>query len=55
MRPQPQPQTVNPAGAPTITPVPGSTGPGEFDRFEDLAGKLVQVPKKELDEKLAKP
>ena len=25
--------------------------PFEFERFEDLARKLVQVPKKELDEK----
>lgn len=25
--------------------------PGEFDRFEDLTGKLLKVPKKELDEK----
>ena len=25
--------------------------PAEYDRFEDLAQKLVQVPKTELDEK----
>jgi Trypsin-like peptidase domain len=29
----------------------GATEPGEFDRFEDLTGKLLKVPKKELDEK----
>ncbi len=36
----------------------GATGheaePTEFVRFEDLAGKLLQVPKAELDEKLAR-
>lgn len=26
--------------------------PGEFQRFEDLARKLTQIPKTELDEKL---
>lgn len=30
----------------------GST-PSEFERFEDLTRKLVQVPKKELDKKRA--
>jgi hypothetical protein len=34
----------------------GDTGPAEqnapeFDRFKDLARKLIQVPKKELDAK----
>ena len=29
----------------------GNDEPPEFDRFEDLTGKLLKVPKKELDEK----
>jgi hypothetical protein len=35
------------------TPVPDMAGTSddEFDRFEDLTGKLLKVPKKELDEK----
>ncbi len=28
--------------------------PDEFERFEDLARRLVQVPKSELDDKLKK-
>lgn len=28
-----------------------TTSGGEFERFEDLARKLVKVPKRELDEK----
>jgi hypothetical protein len=50
--------TANPAGSPKITdvritgvPEPGSTKPDEFERFEDLTRKLVQVPKTEVDEK----
>jgi hypothetical protein len=46
--------TENPAGSPTVRPaksdgVPKS--PEEFSRFESLAGKLVNVPKEEVDEK----
>jgi len=39
--------TSNPPGAATVTPIdPGSS---EFERFEDFARKLVNVPKKEVD------
>jgi hypothetical protein len=45
--------TANPAGDPVVkgfeTPIRSSGT--EFKRFEDLASKLVQVSKKELDEK----
>lgn len=49
------PQTSNPAGSPAVrsyTPVPGPQRPAdernaEYDRFEDLARKLVQTPKPE--------
>ncbi len=51
----------NPAGASiVVTPAgpehpaertQGSVKDNEFDRFEDLTGKLLKVPKKELDEK----
>jgi hypothetical protein len=45
--------TANPAGNPTVkgfeVPVEQT---GEFQRFEDLASKLMKVPKTELDEKL---
>jgi hypothetical protein len=34
---------------------PESNDAGEFDRFKDLAGKVVQVPKSEVDEKRKKP
>jgi hypothetical protein len=52
-----QQATVNPAGNPKVTDTTGprpSGEPGEFERFEELAGKLVQVSKGELDEKLKK-
>jgi hypothetical protein len=35
------------------TQVSEATGSGEFDAFEDLASKLVQVPKSEIDEQRA--
>jgi hypothetical protein len=31
-----------------------SETPGEYAQFEDLAAKLIQVPKEELDEKRRK-
>ena len=54
----------NPAGAP-VTVVPGrpeqpaeqapqAQPGGEAERFEDLASKLTQVPKTELDEQRQK-
>ena len=47
--------TSNPAGSPKVTdttPRPSANEPNpEFQRFEDLARKLVKVPKGELDEK----
>lgn len=47
-----EPQTINPAGPPTIRHEPVSQGdPAEFKRFEEFAGQLVQVPKSEIDEK----
>jgi hypothetical protein len=49
---------TNPAGNPRIGHVNGNpensataSEPGEFDRFQDLSRKLVNVPKSELDEK----
>lgn len=45
--------TTNPAGSPVIkvySPTPAPTG-SEFERFTDLASKLVQVPKNETGEK----
>lgn len=30
---------------------PATPGPAEFQRFAELAGKLTQVPKSELEEK----
>lgn len=46
-------QNTNPTGNPIITNVTLDTGGGthEFDRFEDLTSKLVQVSKAEVDEK----
>ena len=29
----------------------GGSGSGEFDRFENLTGQLVQVPKSEIDKR----
>jgi hypothetical protein len=50
--------TSNPAGSPKITDTtprqqqtPGESKPEEFSNFDKLAGKIVQVPKKELDAK----
>lgn len=39
----------------TMVVPPVANEPSEFERFEQLAGKLVKVPKSELDEKLKKP
>jgi hypothetical protein len=61
------PANTNPAGNPTFTikgladrPSPGIAGgrnptdaTGQFERFEDLTRRLVQVPKTEIDEKRA--
>jgi hypothetical protein len=53
-------ETVNPAGNPTVTNVRITgdprepTKPEDFQRFEDLARKLVRVPKAEVDEKRQK-
>lgn len=44
--------TENPAGEPVVKGFETPSSEGEFGRFEDLAAKLLQVPKKELDEKL---
>lgn len=44
--------TVNPAGSPSVTRgdgQPTAVADDEFDRFRDLAAKLVGVPKPELD------
>lgn len=52
--------TINPAGSPLVGPMTGpvpsnqresADKPEEFQRFEELAGKLARVPKSELDEK----
>jgi hypothetical protein len=46
--------TANPAGHPKISNVRVvgvPTKPDEFQRFEDLARKLAQVPKSEVDAK----
>ena len=50
--------TANPAGSPkltdlAITSAPATAATREFDRFRELAGRLMGVPKSELDEKLA--
>ena len=47
-------QTENPAGSPRVVdktppPQPSQDKPDEFDSFEDLTRRLLQVPKKELD------
>lgn len=44
--------TTNPAGAPDVRPAKrsGQQG-GEFARMKDLTGKLLRVPKTELDER----
>jgi hypothetical protein len=48
--------SVRYGGTPATTViVPSSPQPSEFERFEDLANKLLTVPKSELDEKLKKP
>lgn len=48
-------ETYNPLGSPLIertpTPKDHSANP-EHDKFENLAGKILRVPKSELDEKL---
>jgi len=47
-------KTINPAGPATIhaaTPSGAAVSGGEFSRFVDLAGKLVAVPKAEVDAK----
>jgi len=46
--------TGNPVGDPTIsglkvTPAPDQQTAAEFDRFKDLARRLVKVPKTALD------
>jgi hypothetical protein len=40
-------RTVNPAGSPKLTKKT------PFENFENLATKLLKVPKEEVDEKLA--
>lgn len=48
------PDTSNPVGSPVIhdlTPKRHEGHSSEAERFESLAAKLVQVPKRELDEK----
>ena len=48
-------QTSNPVGAPKVFPTERPKSPDdELGRFEQLADKLVNVPKSELDEKRAK-
>ena len=39
------------ASAPLPTDQSTTEPQGEFERFEDLTGRLVQVPKTEVDEK----
>ena len=41
--------TSNPAGSPRSTPIAAPPG-GDFDRFAHLTGKLVRLPKTELDQ-----
>ena len=36
-----------------MTDDPASSSPDEFDRFQDLARRLVRVPKDEVDRKRA--
>ena len=47
------PKTTNQAGTPKVSPTEGTPEdkPQEFQRFEGLTRKLVNVPKRELDEK----
>lgn len=47
------PPNTNPVGNPIIRSGDGTSTSGDFDRFQDLAAKLVQVSKSELDEKRA--
>lgn len=49
-------KNANPAGNPIVTVVREITGPepsGEFEAFETLTDRLVQVPKSEIDEQRA--
>jgi hypothetical protein len=48
------PITSNPAGSPKIKPTAPATSNTEAENFEKLAGKLVQVPKTEIDEQRQK-
>lgn len=41
------------SGHETVKPLPSPATQSEFSRFEELAAKLVQVPKSELDDKRA--
>ena len=47
---------TNPVGNPIVTnlTITSADDQGDFQRFEDLAGKLVQVSKEEVDEKRRK-
>jgi hypothetical protein len=45
--------TRNPAGSPKVRSTP-TAGNSQTENFEKLAGKLVQVPKSEIDEKRQK-
>lgn len=47
---EPERRDGQPADEPETQDSNGDT-PDEFERFEDLARRLVQVPKSELDEK----
>lgn len=45
--------TFNPLGSPLAEPVKApdlAPAGSEFERFEDLTRKVIQVPKKEIDE-----
>lgn len=45
--------TTNPAGSPEVKITPEGMDPfAEFERFEDLATRLMRVSKSELNEKL---
>lgn len=47
--------TYNPLGSPVINstaPVGDDASSSEAERFEKLTGKLLQVPKSELDQKV---
>lgn len=48
--------TANPAGSPKLTDLQiSAASTSEFERFEDLANKLLCVPKSSLDAKLTQP